>query len=103
AWQHYRAARAAVERCHTAQAVRHLRLCREAWPRDPEVLLLAARAARRAGVYGDTERLLAMYQQERGRDAALALEQLLLDAECRQDRVVEQCWKHVEEGRPEAP
>jgi tetratricopeptide (TPR) repeat protein len=99
---HLRAAREESRRYHTPQAIRHLRVCRDLWPHDPEVMLLAARAARRAGVYADSERLLALYARERGDDAASAFERLLLDAECRQDRVVEQCWKYVEEGRPDA-
>jgi tetratricopeptide (TPR) repeat protein len=91
-----------MERYHTSQAIRHLRPCRETWPRDPEVLLLAARAARRVGVYGDSERLLSAYERERGRDDAFAFERLLLDAERNQDQVVEQCWKLVEGGHPES-
>ncbi len=102
AWRHLRAARAEVERYHTSQAIRHLLLCRETWPRDPEVLLLSARTARRVGVYGDSERLLSMYRQEQGRDAAYSFERLLLDAECNQDQVVEQCWRFVEDGHPES-
>src|SRR5581483_11146478 len=53
AWQHVRAAHAESQRYHNAQAIRHLQICRDAWPRDPQVLLLAARAARRAQVYDD--------------------------------------------------
>jgi tetratricopeptide (TPR) repeat protein len=102
AWRHLRAARAELERYHTPQAIRHLKVCRETWPRDPEVLLLAARAARRAGVYGDSERLLALYEQERGRDAAVTFERLLLDAEANQDPVVERCWQLVEQGHPDS-
>jgi Flp pilus assembly protein TadD len=103
AWHHLRAARTEVQRYHTPQAIRHLRICREFWPRDPEVLLLAARAARRAGVYGDSERLLSIYLQDQGRDDDFVFEQLLLDAECNQDQVVDQCWQYVEEGRYDVP
>src|SRR4051812_21957499 len=102
AWWHLRAARRESERYHTAQAIRHLKVCREIWPRDPEVLLLSARTARRAGVYGDSERLLALYEQERGRDDAYTFERLLLDAERNQDQVVDQCWRLVEAGHPES-
>lgn len=100
AWRHLRAARTDLERYHTAQAIRHLKICREIWPKDPEVLLLAARAARRAGVYGDCDRLLTVYEKEQGRDDAFTFERLLLDAECNQDQVVERCWQLVEEGHP---
>jgi tetratricopeptide (TPR) repeat protein len=98
AWHHRRAAREELRHYHTAQAINHLRACRETWPRDPEVMLLAARAARRAGVHADSERLLAMYLEERGRDDAFDFERLLLDAELRQDQVVERCWGYVEAG-----
>src|SRR5579884_933201 len=63
AWHHRRIARMELERYHAPQAVHHLQICREIWPNDPEVLLLAARAARRIRVYGDSERLLRMYRQ----------------------------------------
>jgi hypothetical protein len=78
-----RAAYSELQSYHNAQAIRHLRICRDVWPNDPDVLLLAARAARRARVYSDTTRLLQMYQQARGSDEAFTFEQLLLSAECR--------------------
>src|SRR5947209_2647050 len=39
---HLRAARSAVARYHNAEAEKHLRACLKVWPKDPEVLLLAA-------------------------------------------------------------
>lgn len=42
AWYHYRAARGELQKYHNPQAIRHLRLCRDTWPNDPDVLLLAA-------------------------------------------------------------
>jgi tetratricopeptide (TPR) repeat protein len=92
-----------LQRYHTAQAIRHLRLCRDVWPRDPEVLLLAARASRRARVYADTERLLGMYREVRGRDDAFLFEYLLLLTERDLDPVADQCWQYVEEGRFDVP
>jgi tetratricopeptide (TPR) repeat protein len=103
AWYHRRAARAELQRYHTGQAIRHLLLCRDIWPRDPETLVLSARAARRAQVYGDSELLLRIYREVRGRDDAYTLEQLALAAECRVDEVSEQCWKCIEEGRFDGP
>ncbi len=103
AWYHRRAARLELQNYHTAQAIRHLRLCRDVWPRDPEALLMAARAARRARVYDDTERLLEMYRQVRGRDDAFLFEYLLLLAERDLDPVADQCWQYVEEGRYDVP
>jgi tetratricopeptide (TPR) repeat protein len=103
AWHHRRAARLEVQRYHTAQAIHHLLICRDIWPRDPETLLLAARAARRIQIYGDAERLLRIYRDVRGGDEAYTFEQLLLAAERRVDEVSEQCWKGIEDGRFDAP
>jgi tetratricopeptide (TPR) repeat protein len=103
AWYHRRAARRELQRYHNRLAIRHLLVCRAIWPRDPESLLLAARAARRARVYGDSERLLRTYREIRGRDDAYTFEHLLLDAECRVDEFAVPCWKCVEEGRYNAP
>jgi tetratricopeptide (TPR) repeat protein len=102
AWYHRREARAELQRYHTAQAIRHLLICRAIWPRDPETLLLAARAARRARIYGDSERLLSDYRQVRGRDEAYTFEQLLLAAERRVDETAASCWQCVEQGRFDA-
>ena len=103
AWYHRRAARLESQRYHNAQAVQHLLICRDIWPRDPETLLLFARAARRDRVYGDSESLLRLYREVRGRDDAYTFEQILLAAECRVDEVSERCWKFLEEGRYDAP
>jgi tetratricopeptide (TPR) repeat protein len=103
AWYHFRAARAELQRYHTPQAIRHLRVCRDIWPNDPDVLLMAARAARRARIYSDTERLLWMYREIRGRDEAFVFEHLLLAAECRVDQVSDQCWGYLEQGHSDAP
>src|SRR5437762_1227713 len=58
AWYHLRAARSEIQRSHYAQAARHLQVCMRAWPKDPEVLLLAARTARCSGSYEEAELLL---------------------------------------------
>jgi tetratricopeptide (TPR) repeat protein len=102
AWYHFRAARAELQRYHNPQAIRHLRFCRDIWPNDPDVMLMAARAARRARVYADTERLLWMYRESRGRNEAFVFEHLLLAAELRVDQVADQCWGYVEDGRYDA-
>jgi Tfp pilus assembly protein PilF len=102
AWYHFRAARSELERYHNPQAIRHLQACLDTWRDDPDVLLLAARAARRARSYSEAERLLERYQQARGLDAAAA-EQLLLSAERRVDQVADLCWRYVEQGRPDKP
>jgi tetratricopeptide (TPR) repeat protein len=99
AWYHRRQARAELQHYHTPQAIRHLLICRAIWPRDPETLLMAARAARRAKLYSDSERLLHDYRQVRGRDEAYSFEQILLAAECCIDEMANLCWQYVEEGR----
>jgi tetratricopeptide (TPR) repeat protein len=100
---HLRRARSELQRYHNPQAIRHLHICRQTWPRDPEVLLLAARAARRARVYADTERLLRMYHEARGRDEAFTFEEMLLAAETRLEQVADRCWSQVEAGHADAP
>src|SRR5262249_42322286 len=94
--------RSELEHYHNPQAIRHLHACLRVWPEDPDVLLLAARAARRARSYGEAERLLGVYQQARGLDAA-AFDQLLLSAERRIHQVADACWRQVDQGHPDAP
>ncbi len=103
AWYHRCVARAQLQRYHTPQAIRHLHICREIWPRDPEVLLLAARAARCTRSYGESERFLRMYREVRGQDEAHDFEKLLLLAECRTDEATELCWSHVENAHADTP
>jgi predicted Zn-dependent protease len=104
AWYHLRAARLELRRYHNRQAVLHLQACLRAWPADPEVLLLAARSARRAGAYDEARALLDKAQRVRGLDDALVLERTLLAAERDCDEaVVTRCWRDVEQGHPEAP
>jgi predicted Zn-dependent protease len=100
---HLRAARRAIARYHNRQAVQHLKACLRVWPADSDVLLLAARAARRARAYDEADRLLEKYQQARGLDDAGSFEQLLLSAERRVDQVDDQCRRHIEEGHPDTP
>jgi predicted Zn-dependent protease len=104
AWQHLRAARADLERYHNAQAVRHLQACLRTWPDSPEVLLLAARAARRAKAHDEADRCLDKYQRARGLDDAVALERLLLAAERGGDeQTMALCRRYVDEGHPDTP
>ena len=95
-WYHLRAARSETARFHNAQAIRHLQVCLDRWPNDPDVLFLAARAARRARNYAESERLLEKYQQLRGLDNESSSEQLLLTVERNVDRMAAQCWRSVE-------
>jgi tetratricopeptide (TPR) repeat protein len=89
-----------VERYHNPQAVRHLKDCLDVWPQDADILLLTARAARRARTYADAEIALEKYQHLRGLDEALSFEQLLLAAERGEDQAVETCRRFIEQGHP---
>ena len=98
AWHHARAARSELKNYHNPQALRHLKECMLQWPNDPDLLILAARAERRASHYAEAERLLDQYQKARGVDKRYSLEELLLSAERGVDRVADQCWRYVEQG-----
>jgi predicted Zn-dependent protease len=102
AWYHFRAARTELEHYHNPQAIRHLQVCLRTWPNDPDVLLLAARAARRARAYAEAEHGLEKYQQARGCDDAATFEQLLLAAERGgDDHVAGVCRHYIEQGHPQ--
>lgn len=73
-----RLARGEVERGHNAAATRYLASCRWVQPEHPEVLILAARVARRSGAWDEAEALLDRYWQRYGDDDRLAFERLLL-------------------------
>jgi Flp pilus assembly protein TadD len=78
---HYRAARTALGRYHNSEAVEHLDACMRIWPNDPDVLILAARAARRSGRFDGAENFLDRYQRRRGSTDELVLERVLVTAE----------------------
>ncbi len=101
---HLRAGRVALEHYHTAEAVLHLQAALRVWPRDPETLLLAARAARRTGEFEVADHLLDRYQEQRKEDPDLALERICLRAERGEpDSVSNYCRKMVEQNDPAAP
>jgi tetratricopeptide (TPR) repeat protein len=101
---HFRAARTALDRYHTEEAADHLRACLEAWPNDPEVLFLAARAARRAGLFDDADDFLDSYQKLRGRDGGVMLERALLVAERGDvDEVITFCQAKVDANDATSP
>jgi tetratricopeptide (TPR) repeat protein len=100
---HFRAAQSDLACYHNPQAIRHLQVCLRVWPADADVLLMTARAARRARSYDEAERSLEKYQQARGLDEASSFEQLLLSAERSVDQVAGVCRHHVEQGHPDAP
>ncbi len=101
---HLRAGRAALEHYHTGEAVTHLHAALRVWPRDPETLLLAARAARRAGHFEVADQLLDRYQEQRKDDEGLALERICLRAERGEpDSVSNYCRTMAQQNDPAAP
>lgn len=101
---HFRAARAAVDRYHTAEAETHIRACLGVWPNDPAVLLLAARVTRRAGLFDESEGFLDRYRELRGRDEEQTLERTLLTAERGDvDDVLKFCQAKVDANDPASP
>jgi tetratricopeptide (TPR) repeat protein len=104
AWDHFRAAREELDSYHNRRAIHHLQACLRVWPNDPDILLMTARAARRARSYAEAERSLEKYQQIRGLDDPVSFEQLLLSAERTLDpHVVALCHRHVEQDHPDTP
>ncbi len=95
---HLRIARAALKRYHTREAVPHLRAALSIRPRDPEALLLTARAAQRANSLEAADRLLDQYQEVRGpEDESLILERVLVRVERGElDSVLNFCLARIE-------
>lgn len=102
---HLRAARSALERYHTSEAIPHLRAALFVWSRDPETLLLSARAARRTDAFDRADRYLDRYQEVRGTDdEALLLERVLVAAERGDvDSVSKYCQGLVKQDHPDTP
>ncbi len=103
ALHHYRAARAEMARYHTGPARAHLEQCLRFWPRDPDALLLAARAARRSGALDGADVFLARAADAGAREDDLTLERVLLRAERGEvDEVRPFCDRLLEGGGPGA-
>src|SRR5438067_2119586 len=75
---HYRQAQEALGRHDFAGAQQHLMQCLKVWPQSADVHLQAARAARKAGAFDETERLLRRCRELGGDADAIDLEHLLL-------------------------
>jgi tetratricopeptide (TPR) repeat protein len=104
ALRHYRAARAEMGRYHTAVARGHLEEYLKVWPRDPDALLLAARAARRSATYDAAELFLARAEKAGARPEDVVLERLLLRAERGEvDEVRPFCRALLDGDGPDAP
>jgi tetratricopeptide (TPR) repeat protein len=101
---HLRAARSCLAHYRNAEAVDHLQVCLLAWPRDPESLLLAARAARRAGTHDHALRLLDRYQSFYGSTDEVVLERALVHASRGDlDDVLRYCRARSAANDPAAP
>lgn len=101
---HLRAGRTELGRYHNGEAIAHLEAARKVWPRDPELLLLAARAARRAGAYDAANHFLDLYQEQRKEDEDLILERICLRAARGEpDSVANYCRAKVEQNDPDSP
>jgi predicted Zn-dependent protease len=98
------ATRDEMERYHHHKASLHLLRCLQMRPDDPDVLILAARSARRMGGLDDAEQFLDRYQQQRGTDDSLVLERMLLRAEQGAIEDVREFFRtRVEEEHPDSP
>jgi tetratricopeptide (TPR) repeat protein len=101
---HFRAARRALAAYHVGEAGDHLKDCLKVWPDDPDVLFLAARAARCGGLFDPADEFLTRYQDLRGRDDGVVLERALLTAERGNvDDVLKFCKAQVEANHPATP
>ncbi len=101
---HLRAARDCLERYHTSEAPSHLEACRWVRPKDPEVLLLMARTARRIAYFDKAEEVLNQYEALHGADDALILERMLLRAERGDIEPVSRFFQaRVEQQHPDTP
>src|SRR5207247_222367 len=82
-WLHFqrRAVQQALERRDFAEARVRLTRCLHSWPRDPELHLLAARAARRDGAYAEAGEHLEHCRRLGGDEDALTLERAMLIAQ----------------------
>jgi tetratricopeptide (TPR) repeat protein len=101
----WRLAHEALAADRIPEARERLAVCLRVWPRDPDVHLLAARAARLGGDAAAAEAHLdRCLQLNGGATEAVQLEFLLLRAQFGEvDRVAGPLLEKVEEGHPETP
>jgi tetratricopeptide (TPR) repeat protein len=101
---HLQAARQALQHYRLEDAHHHLVRCMSVRGTDPEVLLLAARAARRAASFDEADYFLEEYRRLHGRTDELVMEQTLLKAERGDvDEVSLFGYTKVKERDPAAP
>lgn len=101
----WRAARKSLDRDRPDEARRQLAVCLLVWPSDPDVHLLAARAARQTADFAAAESHLGRcLKLSGGATEATQLEFLLMRVQQGEvDEVAPALAAHVEEGHPESP
>ncbi len=80
AFLHLRSGRMDLHRHHNAEALAHLQSCLRMWPKDPEILLLSARASWRLQQFDEAQRYLQRFQQAGGSREEFNRESILLAA-----------------------
>lgn len=90
AWYHYRAAQAALNHYHFAQARSHLALTLRLWPSSWRAHLLATRAARLDGAIEEAKEHLLVCQQQQPKEESVLLEWALLRAQVGELAAVEE-------------
>ena len=99
---HLRAAHKALDRWQFDDARTHLHFCLAVWPRDAALQLLAAQAARRAGLFDEAARHLDECRRLNGDASLRALEAALLAAQAGDvARVEEDLYLFVKEDHPQ--
>src|SRR5207244_12141245 len=78
---HYREAQKAMECRDFAGAQQHFSQCLRVWPYSSAVHLKAARAARKAGAFDETDRLLRQCRDLGGNADAIQVEYLLVNVQ----------------------
>jgi tetratricopeptide (TPR) repeat protein len=78
---HLQQAQRDIDAWRFRDAYTHLSRCLEVWPEDAATLFLAARTARRAGLYKDADEHLAQYQKRAGITDEYSLERALLQVQ----------------------
>jgi tetratricopeptide (TPR) repeat protein len=103
-WHQLRTGRALLERYHPDEARPYLEACLRLRPQDGEVLLLLARAARRANALSDADAYLDQYKRSHGQTEELLLEQVLQRAARGEvEPVAKHCRQRIEQEDAAAP
>jgi tetratricopeptide (TPR) repeat protein len=103
AYHHFREAKTALEGREFDPARAHFALCLEVWPTSAETHFLAARAARRAGVYDEADQHLKRSRELGWVPGALDAEQAMLEAQRGEpEKVQSLLWTWIREDHAES-